>query len=364
MRLTRSLWILTPLALLLMTAAACNEAGGDAVLGPSTAESVEEGIELSADPAQILLDPNDPNAPRDPNTDKLIGSTTIAATVRDALGEPQVGVEVTFTTTKGTLASGGQPLTTDAEGKVVETLSVTEDDAGDVEVTAVSGEFTETIVVPVVLVPLNVPPTADAGEDQIVECPDGVTLDGSGSTDSNSTEGTNDDIVLYEWYLDDEKIAEGMTAVVTLPLGVHEITLRVTDKAGATDEDTVMITVQDTTPPVVTLKLSPPVLWPPNHKMRDIHATLEIVEECDPEPVIEIVSVTSNEPDNGLGDGDTENDIQGVEVGTADMDFALRAERQGMGNNRLYTVVYRVTDASGNATEAEATVTVPHDRGH
>lgn len=362
MRLSRSLWILTPLALLLLTAAACNEAGGDAVLGPSTAESVEEGIELSADPAQITLDPNDPEAPRDPNTNKLIGSTTITATVRNALLEPQAGVQVTFTTTKGTLASGGQPLTTDAEGKVVETLSVTEDDAGDVEVTAVSGEYTETIVVPVVLVPLNVPPTADAGDDATFECPE-VTLDGSGSTDANSTEGTNDDIVLYEWFLEGEKIAEGMTAQVELPVGAHEITLKVTDKGGLTGEDTVTITVVDTTAPIVTLRLDPPVLWPPNHKMRDIHAMLEIVEECDPEPLIELVSVTSNEPDNGLGDGDTENDIQGVEIGTADMHFALRAERQGMGSNRIYTVVYRVTDASGNATEAEAVVTVPHDRG-
>lgn len=363
MRLSRSLWILTPLALLLLTAAACNEAGGDAVLGPTTAESLEEGITLSADPAQISLDPNDPDAPRDPDTDKLIGSTTITATVANALGEPQPGVDVTFATTKGTLASEGQPLTTDENGQVVETLSVTEDDAGDVEVTAVSGEFTKTLIVPVVVVPLNTPPTADAGEDQTIECPDGVTLDGSGSTDADSTEGTNDDIVLYEWFLGEEKIAEGMTAEVILPLGVHVITLKVTDNLGATDTDEVTITVVDTTAPVVTLRLSPAVLWPPNHKMRDIHAILEIIEECDPTPVIELVSATSNEPDNGLGDGDTENDIQGAEFGSADMDFSLRAERAGVGHGRIYTVLYRVTDASGNSTLAEATIEVPHDRG-
>jgi hypothetical protein len=39
----------------------------------------------------------------------------------------------------------------------------------------------------------------------------------------------------------------------------------------------------------------------------------------------------------------------------------LRAERAGGGNGRVYTLTYRVTDGSGNETEAEAKVYVPHD---
>ncbi|MBL7064891.1 MAG: VWA domain-containing protein, partial [Anaerolineae bacterium] len=67
----------------------------------------------------------------------------------------------------------------------------------------------------------------------------------------------------------------------------------------------------------------------------------------------------SNEPDNGLGDGDTPDDI--VIVG--DFTFKLRAERSGTGDGRIYTITYQVTDACGNSTIATATVTVPHSRG-
>ena len=52
---------------------------------------------------------------------------------------------------------------------------------------------------------------------------------------------------------------------------------------------------------------------------------------------LELVSVTSNEPDNGLGDGDTANDIVIVD----DLTVKLRAERSGTGNGRIYTLTWR-----------------------
>jgi hypothetical protein len=68
--------------------------------------------------------------------------------------------------------------------------------------------------------------------------------------------------------------------------------------------------------------------------------------------------VTSDEPDNGNGDGDTINDI----VIAADCrSVQLRAERAGPLNGRVYHVTLRVTDASGNSTIKVATVTVPKD---
>jgi endo-1,4-beta-xylanase len=75
---------------------------------------------------------------------------------------------------------------------------------------------------------------------------------------------------------------------------------------------------------------------------------------------VELVSITSNEADNGLGDGDTSDDIQGASYGTDDRQFLLRAERSGTGSGRIYTVTYSATDASGNATETTDEVTVPH----
>jgi hypothetical protein len=76
-----------------------------------------------------------------------------------------------------------------------------------------------------------------------------------------------------------------------------------------------------------------------------------------------LVSVTSNEPDNGLGDGDTPNDIQGWAIGTADTTGQLRAERSGQGAGRQYTLTYVADDVAGNHTTCVTTVIVPHDLG-
>ena len=71
--------------------------------------------------------------------------------------------------------------------------------------------------------------------------------------------------------------------------------------------------------------------------------------------VATLVSVTSNEPDDGLGDGDTANDI----VILDEFNFKLRAERSGTGDGRIYTITYEVTDGCGNVTTQSVTVTVP-----
>jgi hypothetical protein len=42
----------------------------------------------------------------------------------------------------------------------------------------------------------------------------------------------------------------------------------------------------------------------------------------------------------------------------------LRADRDGSGDGRVYTITFRVRDAVGNTTFATAQVQVPHDQGH
>ncbi len=106
--------------------------------------------------------------------------------------------------------------------------------------------------------------------------------------------------------------------------------------------------------------MTPDTLWPANHKYVEVQVSVDLVEDnFDPNPLVTLVSVTSNEPDDGLGDGDTPVDIVIVD----DFSFKLRAERSGTGEGRIYTITYQVTDACGNSTEATATVTVPHDKG-
>ena len=119
--------------------------------------------------------------------------------------------------------------------------------------------------------------------------------------------------------------------------------------------------VADTTPPVIVVDLNRTVLWPPNHKMAEICATVTVTDNADPMPTFVLSSVTSSEPDNGKGDGNTVNDIQGADIGNPDVCFYLRAERRGGGPGREYTIVYTATDASGNSASMTLAVRVPHD---
>jgi virginiamycin B lyase len=118
------------------------------------------------------------------------------------------------------------------------------------------------------------------------------------------------------------------------------------------------------TAPTLNVSLSPNVLWPPDHKLAQITATIQASDICDTNPSVVLVSITSNEPDNGLGDGDEPNDIQGASFGTDDRSFFVRAERSGTGTGRIYTVTYKATDAdcSGNMSFASAQVRVPLDQ--
>jgi hypothetical protein len=57
-----------------------------------------------------------------------------------------------------------------------------------------------------------------------------------------------------------------------------------------------------------------------------------------------IVSVHSNQPVNGLGDGDTAPDWEFV----GPLVLRLRAERSGEAGDRVYTIYVRFADAVGN----------------
>lgn len=104
------------------------------------------------------------------------------------------------------------------------------------------------------------------------------------------------------------------------------------------------------------MAVSPNVLAPPNHQMMAISIQMSVIDLADAAPVCRIRDVTSNEPAQGLGDGDTAPDW----VITGALGLTVRAERSGSGNGRVYTVALRCTDRSGNSAEKAATVSVPH----
>jgi mono/diheme cytochrome c family protein len=120
------------------------------------------------------------------------------------------------------------------------TLTVTDDDGAT---------DTDNVVITVDPAPPvgNQPPTANAGDDQTVtDTDDGgdedVTLDGSASTDDDGT------IISWSWSEGGSEIATGEMPTVAFAVGIHEVTLTVTDDDGATDTDNVVITV-DPAPP-------------------------------------------------------------------------------------------------------------------
>ena len=94
----------------------------------------------------------------------------------------------------------------------------------------------------------NIPPSADAGDDQTVTDSNGggefVTLDGANSYDPDG------DVVSYEWTEGGTVLGTAAVLPWTFAVGAHTVTLTVTDDEDATDTDTVVVTVNVYTVPV------------------------------------------------------------------------------------------------------------------
>jgi predicted extracellular nuclease len=145
--------------------------------------------------------------------------------------------------------------------------------------------------------------------------------------------------------------------------GPNQDAIYAPDAYRSSDHDPVVVgldTCDEIAPAIDAISVTPSVLWPANHKYVGVTATVTASDNFDPDVSVTLVSVTSNEPDNGSGDGNTVNDIVTVD----DLHVKLRAERSGNGSGRIYTMTYIATDACGNSSEtASTTVTVPHSTG-
>ncbi len=223
-----------------------------------------------------------------------------------------------------------------------------------VTLTVSDGQFNSTDKVNII-VQDTTPPVVDAGPDITVEqeshAGTEVNLNGT-ATDAVSTRFN------FTWSENGIVLGTEQNLTYTFNLGTHIVTLNATDMAGNTGSDNVTVKVIDTTPPQIDVTVTPSTLWPPNHKYVEVTVTVTAYDICDPSPSITFVSITSNEPDNGIGDGSTVNDI----VVINDFTFTLRAERSGTGSGRTYTITYQVADASGNVASASVTVEVPHNQ--
>jgi hypothetical protein len=144
--------------------------------------------------------------------------------------------------------------------------------------------------------------------------------------------------------------------------GPNQDAIYAPDAYRSSDHDPVIVglDVCDEIAPTLAVTVSPNSLWPPNHKYVTVTATPVASDNFDPNPIVSLVSVTSNEPDSGLNAEDVPNDI----VVINDTTFDLRAERAEDGAGRTYTITYQATDACGNnSATASAEVFVPHNQG-
>ncbi len=203
---------------------------------------------------------------------------------------------------------------------------------------------------------VNQPPTADAGDDQTLECTDAagsaVILDGTGSSDLDGN------ISLFSWRRGSRvgpEVGVDPISNVLQPLGAESYVLRVIDAFGQTDEDTTMVDVADTMPPELNCSVAKHVLEILNHNLVNVGLGASAVDQC--EGMLPVtVKVFGDEDDQvNTGDGVFSPDAKSLSVGA----LRLRAERKNTGNGRVYLIVAEASDTSGNRGFDCCTVIVP-----
>jgi hypothetical protein len=200
----------------------------------------------------------------------------------------------------------------------------------------------------------NRTPTCDAGGPYVFECQGARTI---GVLDGASAADADGDPLTYAW--------SGVFGTASVPrptvelpgLGTWPAVLDVLDDFGGAGRCETRTSVVDTTPPDMrAVSAVPARLWPPNHKMVMVTVDHRGEDACDARPLCSL-GVTSDEPVDGLGDGDTGPDWEVID----DHHVYLRAERSGRGRGRTYTITVTCSDGSGNSTTRAVDVRVPHD---
>jgi hypothetical protein len=96
---------------------------------------------------------------------------------------------------------------------------------------------------------------------------------------------------------------------------------------------------------------TPNVPWPPNGKMVPVTISVTVADDSDPAPACAITGVTSNEP----------LDVSDSTL-TGPLSVSLRADRNGLGTGRSYSIAVTCTNASHLSATAVVSVAVPHDQ--
>ena len=154
-------------------------------------------------------------------------------------------------------------------------------------------------------------------------------------------------------------LLDGAVGVTCAPIsgavfavGATTVRCSSSDAHGNTAQGSFTVTVAGDTAAPVIQSVTPSVtsLWPPNKSMIPVSISVHASDNLDAAPACHVSSVTSNEGSSA--------DWQI----TGPLTVSLRADRNGNGNGRTYTITVRCTDAFGNTASASTGVVVPHDQ--
>jgi len=144
-------------------------------------------------------------------------------------------------------------------------------------------------------------------------------------------------------------------APAVFPLGVTVVTWTAADHAGNSSTVHTVVTVVDTTPPVLLhLSVTPVTLWPPNHKMETVTVTAAAADVVDAGVACFIEAIESSETAAGPGHA---HDVDWMFTGP--LSALLRAERLNGQTARVYTLAVACVDDAGNPAHGAVSVTVP-----
>ncbi len=196
------------------------------------------------------------------------------------------------------------------------------------------------------------PPALIVPADQVVECtsPEGaeVTVVAAG------------DDVCNDVFFNNSRTGATNDASGTYPLGETTVAWDARDDCDNHSCGWTSITVEDTTPPLVSCGVARDEIWPPNHQFEDVGLTYEVTDACDLDPEVEVTVTSDEDPFTAPGAGGRIHCPDALVCGDT---VQLRAERSALGNGRVYVITVTATDASGNVGQCQVAVGVPLNQG-
>jgi hypothetical protein len=196
----------------------------------------------------------------------------------------------------------------------------------------------------------------------VLTCPPSITVECSATGGTPATDPAIASFLHGASSIDrcEGELAVGNDAPKFFPKGRTVVTFSTGDSSGNQSRCSSDLIVRDSIPPVVTCKVGTETLWPPDHRLINVHLAFKARDICDPNPETAIRTTSDENPSQEEGSGGSvhcpDADLEGNQA------LLLRSERSGRGDGRVYAVTVLATDDASNTGTCTIPVRVPHDR--